>query len=231
MHVPSVVGAEHDAYAEDGNILPGVPKVQSSLFLPAGKTYDVTIQPKQTAAGTTTRPPTRSSTVRSACRPTTSATAACRRTSTWRRCCADDKSPRVPQTKPTDCVAGYDAGRDGSRQGRARQRRWRLRREPGHRVVGRQPQPLLISSPTEHLPIRNCPTDTTCGGTFAYLVNGTTLDDGHDHAVRRLWSRDGLHMGGAPVANDRRLSSNIASRLQISPPGVLGNDTDLPGFR
>ena len=38
--------------AEDGNKLPGVPRVQSEVFLAAGKTYDVTIQPKQTTAGT-----------------------------------------------------------------------------------------------------------------------------------------------------------------------------------
>jgi hypothetical protein len=52
MHVPSVVGANMTLLAEDGNKLPGVPKVQSEVLLPAGKTYDVTIQPKQTTAGT-----------------------------------------------------------------------------------------------------------------------------------------------------------------------------------
>ncbi len=39
MHVPSVVGADMALLAEDGNRLPGVPKVQSVLFLSAGKTY------------------------------------------------------------------------------------------------------------------------------------------------------------------------------------------------
>jgi hypothetical protein len=50
MHVPSVVGANMTLLAEDGNKLPGVPKVQSEVFLPAGKTYDVTIAPAQAAA-------------------------------------------------------------------------------------------------------------------------------------------------------------------------------------
>src|SRR5437588_9028726 len=57
MHVPSIVGTQtgvavapattppsgFSLIAEDGNPLPGVPRVQSEVFLPAGKTYDVLI--------------------------------------------------------------------------------------------------------------------------------------------------------------------------------------------
>ena len=56
MHVPSIVGsvtgtatapatppAGFSLIAEDGNPLPGVPRVQSEVFLAAGKTYDVMI--------------------------------------------------------------------------------------------------------------------------------------------------------------------------------------------
>src|SRR5215472_2562809 len=57
MHVPSIVGAQTGAtagtppqapsgfslIAEDGNVLPGVPRVQSEVFMAAGKTYDVMI--------------------------------------------------------------------------------------------------------------------------------------------------------------------------------------------
>src|SRR5437016_8666533 len=57
MHVPSIVGTQtgvavapattppsgFSLIAEDGNPLPGVPRVQSEVFLPAGKTYDVMI--------------------------------------------------------------------------------------------------------------------------------------------------------------------------------------------
>ncbi|MDB6105261.1 MAG: hypothetical protein JWO52_5260, partial [Gammaproteobacteria bacterium] len=48
MHVPAVVGRNLTLYAEDGNLLPGVPKVQSDVFMAAGKTYDVGITPAQT---------------------------------------------------------------------------------------------------------------------------------------------------------------------------------------
>jgi hypothetical protein len=52
MHVPSIVGATSlgtaaapgmTLIAEDGNVLPGAPRVQSEVFMAAGKTYDVTI--------------------------------------------------------------------------------------------------------------------------------------------------------------------------------------------
>jgi hypothetical protein len=51
MHVPSIVGAQTGTpatpglglIAEDGNPLPGVTRVQSEVFLAAGKTYDVMV--------------------------------------------------------------------------------------------------------------------------------------------------------------------------------------------
>ncbi len=51
MHVPSIVGSQTGTaaaggmslIAEDGNPLPGVPRVQSEVFMAAGKTYDVMI--------------------------------------------------------------------------------------------------------------------------------------------------------------------------------------------
>src|SRR5262249_22568406 len=51
MHIPSIVGAQtgtpavsgFSLIAEDGNVLPGVARVQSEVFMPAGKTTDVII--------------------------------------------------------------------------------------------------------------------------------------------------------------------------------------------
>jgi len=51
MHVPSIVGAQtgtprvsgFSLIAEDGNPLPGIPRVQSEVFMAAGKTYDVMV--------------------------------------------------------------------------------------------------------------------------------------------------------------------------------------------
>ena len=60
MHVPSIVGSltgsptavsGFSLIAEDGNQLPGVPRVQSEVFMAAGKTYDVMVNvPTSTAA-------------------------------------------------------------------------------------------------------------------------------------------------------------------------------------
>jgi hypothetical protein len=56
MHVPSIVGSVttptttasavggFSLIAEDGNVLPGIPRVQSEVFMAAGKTYDVMIK-------------------------------------------------------------------------------------------------------------------------------------------------------------------------------------------
>jgi len=51
MHVPAIVGSQTSSptvtgvslIAEDGNPLPGTPRVQSEVFLAAGKTYDVLV--------------------------------------------------------------------------------------------------------------------------------------------------------------------------------------------
>jgi hypothetical protein len=56
MHVPSIVGSQiggaagFSLIAEDGNPLPGVPRVQSEVFMAAGKTYDVMIDGPVTTA-------------------------------------------------------------------------------------------------------------------------------------------------------------------------------------
>src|SRR5437588_5992355 len=69
MHVPSIVGSQtgtavapalppsgFSLIAEDGNPLPGIPRVQSEVFLPAGKTYDVMINAPAAATTAATLP-------------------------------------------------------------------------------------------------------------------------------------------------------------------------------
>src|SRR5262249_12808671 len=67
MHVPSIVGALTQTpavpgfglIAADGNALPGITRVQSEVFMPAGKTYDVMINvPTPTGACTPVPPAT-----------------------------------------------------------------------------------------------------------------------------------------------------------------------------
>src|SRR6266446_5354536 len=66
MHVPSIVGAQtgtavpapsgFSLIAEDGNVLPGVPRVQSEVFMAAGKTNDLMINAVNAPASTTALP-------------------------------------------------------------------------------------------------------------------------------------------------------------------------------
>src|SRR5450631_3227510 len=49
MHIPAIVNQSMTLLAEDGNPLPGQPRIQNEVFLAAGKTYDVEIKPTQAA--------------------------------------------------------------------------------------------------------------------------------------------------------------------------------------
>ena len=50
MHVPSIVGLNMSLIAEDANVLPGNRRVQNEVFLPAGKVYDVLVNPSPSPA-------------------------------------------------------------------------------------------------------------------------------------------------------------------------------------
>src|SRR5947208_12537294 len=58
LHVPSVVGLDMALVAEDGNVLPGNARVQNEVLLPAGKIYDVLVNPPVTSgqSGSTYNP-------------------------------------------------------------------------------------------------------------------------------------------------------------------------------
>lgn len=46
-HIPTVVGLGMSLVAEDGNVAPGIPKIQSEVLLSAGKTFDIVVKPLQ----------------------------------------------------------------------------------------------------------------------------------------------------------------------------------------
>jgi hypothetical protein len=45
MHIPAIVNQSMTLIAEDGNPLPGQPRIQNEVFMAAGKTYDVEVKP------------------------------------------------------------------------------------------------------------------------------------------------------------------------------------------
>ena len=76
-------------------------------------------------------------------------------------------------------------------------------------------------------------TGSTTADSFSYCANGTvtgtTCSSGLTAAVT-LAACTGSCLGTAPTATADNYTSNIASRLQISPPGVLANDIDPSGL-
>ena len=65
---------------------------------------------------------------------------------------------------------------------------------------------------------------------FTYCGNGATSNPALCATVTLAQCTQANNcLGGSPIANDDSYTSNIASRIQIAPPGVLGNDTDPNG--
>jgi len=228
MHVPSVVGAQTGAglasgfalIAEDGNVLPGIPRVQSEVFLPAGKVYDVMINAPATGTDLPMfdRQLSLSTNnqrdggmqgyinVNSGSLPGAAATASAVSESYY---CNAGVTLNV--SDPAKGVLANDVNANGASLGTV------------NLVSG-----ALTFNSDGTFTYTQAATDTTCGGSFTYLVNGTLT------ATATITRCDAgtpscSALGGAPTAVADSYSSNIASRLQIAPPGVLANDTDPQG--
>jgi uncharacterized repeat protein (TIGR01451 family) len=235
MHVPQVVGANMTLYAEDGNILPGVPRVQSSVFMAAGKTYDVAINAGTAAAtypvfdrqlslstnnqrdggmqayvtiagGATTGVGSNDSKVQLS-GVTNNKTYYC--------------VPGVTLSV-TDPGAGLLAGATGA-NGAA------LLTVGLAGVPSTAPFTNFTFQSNGTFTYAQDPKATTCGGAFTFAVNGTATI--YTAAITQCDAGSGCSaLGGLPKAVDDSYSSAISNRLQIAPPGVLGNDIDPSGL-
>lgn len=224
MHIPSVVGANMTLLAEDGNKLPGVPKVQSSLFLAAGKTYDVTIKPKQTTAGTYD-----------------AATYAVYD----RQLSLSTNNQRDGGMQTYINVAGGAAPPPLASV--ANPDSYYL--VSGNVLAVAEPAKGVIANDTGVYGVKLLTPPTGAGsvlslnadGTFTYTPGAGVTSDSFSYCGNgaiagalcttvTLAPCTGACLGGPPVANADAYTSNIATRLQVSPPGVLANDTDPSGF-
>jgi len=233
MHVPSIVGsvtgsaasAGFSLVAEDGNVLPGTPRVQSEVFLAAGKTYDVMINAPATGApalpvfdralslstnnqrdgGMQAYIGANGATLPASIGATAAAVA--------------DSYSLLPNatltvSDPAKGVIANDIGVYGVS----------LLAPPAHGTL------TLNADGT----FTYVPNAGTTSDAFTYCANGTVTgttcsSPANLIATVTLGACSGTCIGGAPVANADAYNSNIASRLQISPPGVLANDTDPQG--
>ncbi len=227
MHVPSVVGAltgspavsGFSLIAEDGNVLPGAPKVQTQVFLAAGKTYDVLmnapasgpalpVYDRQLSLSTNNQRDGGMQgyiSVNGSALPSMTATIVSASNKTY-YCVA---GTTLAVTDPSSGVLADATGANGA-----------VLVTPTS-LIGGDTSLVFQSNGT----FSYTPPSSDCGGSFTYLVNGTLSKTAT--ITRCDASTPGCAaLGGAPTANNDSYTSPIASRLQISPPGVLVNDTD-----
>ncbi len=230
MHVPSVVGLDMNLIAEDGNPMPQIsvaqansvtpkPRVQNEVFLAAGKTMDVVVKP-----------------------PVTSGVF----------------DAKVFPIFDRQLSLSTNNQRDGGMQaylqvnGGAVPTAATAVANPdtfylvaGNNIVVSDPVRGVIAndSGVYSVQLLSAPASGTLtlnpNGTFLYVPNtGTTADsftyqaNGNPAitATVTLAACTGACLGGAPSASADTYNSNVASRMQVSEPGVLGNDSDPSGL-
>ncbi len=227
MHVPSVVGQTMALIAEDGNVQPDValaisknlvpqPKLQSEVFLAAGKVFDVKLHLANTGAAYT-----------AAVIPVFD-----------RQLSLSTNNERDGGMHAYISVAG--AAAPAAQTAVAVNDHYYL--IPGQTLTVADPSKGVIANDTNVYGVRVLTAPTggvltlNADGTFAYVPNtGTTTDtfvyqaNGNGPTAQVLLdqctSGNGC-LGAAPVAANDAYVSRVASRLQVSVPGVLANDTD-----
>jgi Bacterial cadherin-like domain len=240
MHVPSIVGAQTGSpavsgfglIAEDGNPLPGATRVQSEVFLAAGKTYDVLIN-----APTATLPVFDRQLSLSANNQRDGGMLAyigLSSTSTLPaigvNAAAHDDSyflvagNTLTVSDPDKGVMANDVGVYGVQLLGGTACNASSSNTP---CVSLNPDGTFVYVP-----------GPTTLGSFTYCANGTivttttpaTCSTGLTATVNLNPCDTGSGcLGGAPRAVADNYTSSIASVLQIAPPGVLANDTDPQG--
>lgn len=239
MHVPSMVNKTMTLIAEDGNPLPGVPRVQNEVFMPAGKTYDVLVQPSQTTKGTYD-----SATLALFDRHLSLSTNNQRdggmqtyiaiaggATSGVGTQAGSQRALTGAGSKTFFCVAGQTLSVSDPLRGL-------LGGTTGANGVAVVGTPTLPAGSTLNVQSNGTftytpPSSGACGGAFTFVVNNNTAspftatisecDAGNSAAT-------GCNLTGNPIANGDSYTANNQKKLEINAPGVLTNDTD-PGKR
>ncbi|MFM0030737.1 Ig-like domain-containing protein [Paraburkholderia madseniana] len=229
MHVPSIVGAQtgnpvasgFSLIAEDGNVLPGNPRIQSEVFLAAGKTYDVMINAPATGA---TALPVYD-----------------------RELSLSTNNQRDGGMQGYVAVNGGALPTAGAANQNAIANPDKYFLVAGNTLtVTDQAKGLIANDINVYgVQIKTPPTQGTLtlnpDGTFVYVPNAGATSDSFVYqangnpAVSATVTLAACTAGnnclsGPPVAGNGTYVSNIASRLQIGAPGVLANATDPKGL-
>ena len=210
MHIPSVVGLNMSLIAEDANILPGTRRVQNEVFLPAGKVYDVIVNPAP-VAGTYA---------------------------------IFDRQLSLSTNNQHDggmqAYLGVNGGTPPvSTAADLAQNDQYFVQSGGSLTISDVTQGVIANDINVYgVTVVSGPVHGTLtlnsNGTFTYVNSGTVPDSFVYRSTNGTGSQAtvslnaclGTCMGGAPTANADSYTSNLSARIQVSPPGVLGNDTD-----
>ena len=238
MHTPTVTNSKLTLLAEDANGLPGAPRIQSEVLLTPGKTSDVLISPSQTTPGVYD-PATYAVFDRALSLSTSnqrdggmqayvsvaggapvgsagsSTAATVLNASNKNFYCVAGSTLSI-----TDPTLGVLAGATGAN---------------GAALAG---APSLPANDTLNFKsdgtFSYASTGPTCGGTFGYTVNGkmngtvpyvATINE----CDANISSGPDCAVAAAPTAANVQFTSNIATRYESAPPGVLAGVTANTG--
>jgi len=228
MHVPSIVGATtgtaspaapgFSLIAEDGNVLPGTPRVQNEVFLAAGKTYDVMVNAAAMAAALPIFDRQLSLSANNqrdagmqAYITTNGAPAPL--AAQGNAVANPDAYTVLPATTlsvtdPSKGVIANDIGVYGVQ----------VMTSPTHGA-------LSLSADGTFTYVPDTTWTSTTSDSFVYMANGQPTI----FTTVTLGACTGGCIGGAPTAGNAAYTSNVASRFHIGPPGVLAFATDPQG--
>ncbi len=233
MHVPSIVGettgpANTPGFAliaEDGNPLPGTPRIQNEVFLAAGKTYDVMINAPAPAAVGATAPAlpvfdrqlslSTNNQRDGGMHAYISINGAAAPSSPQAVAVANpDSYTVVPGTNlaissPGTGVVANDIGVYGVTVGAP----------PAHGSVSLSPDGTFTYVPDATW------SSGTVADSFTYIANGNAKLT----AAVTLSACTGACKGGAPTVANLAYTSNVASRFHMGSPGVLLGAVDPQG--
>lgn len=225
LHVPTVVGLDMSLIAEDGNVLPGKPRVQNEVLLPAGKIYDVMVNPPVTGSsynpgsyGIFDRQLSLSTNnqrdggmqayllVNGAMPPAAveSAVAVKANPDTYYL----TPGVAINVTDPSSGLLANDVNMYGAQ----------IATQPGSGTVTLNPDGTFSYTP-------NSSSVTT--DSFGYCGNGATT--GPACTTVTIAACTGSCKGPAPVATADTYSSTVSGFLKVHIPGVLVNDSDPSG--
>lgn len=234
MHVPSVVGLNMSLITEDGNVLPGTPRIQNEVFLAAGKTTDVVVNPASTSGS-----------YKAAAYPIFD-----RQLSLSTNNQRDGGMQAYLQVNggplPVAVAGGMGDGGPGTPEAAkavANPDSYFL--VPGKTLIVADPSKGVIANDINvyGVKVSTGPTGTgsalilNLDGTFAYMPGSGVTSDSFTYQANGTGPTATVTLKPAPIEaaagiqmNNITYTSNVATSLSIKPPGILSVDKDLAGY-